>query len=89
MDKSGNGNSAASGATNASGSEPTGYSPMLVAAQNANLQTIPLPSNRVEELPTELNQLFAAVLANRSRLDFDVEPASFLVSLFRAGKGSA
>ena len=69
------------------GSSPTGYSSLLVAAQNAALQTIPLPVLRIEELPTELNQFFAAALANRARLDFDTEPASFIVALARGRKG--
>ena len=71
------------------GKQPTGYSSLLVSVQNAALQTIPLPERRIEELPTELNQFFAAALANRARLDFDTEPASFIVSLARGRKEGA
>ena len=75
--------SGAPGGNTQAGSSPTGYSSLLVAAQNAALQTIPLPARRLEELPTELNQFFAAALANRARLDFDTEPADFIVALAR------
>ena len=79
----------APGGEECEGKESTGYSSLLVAAQNAAVQTIPLAARRVEELPIELNQLFAAALANRARLVFDTEPASFVVSLARARQGGA
>ena len=74
-------NSAVLRAAAAPGRQPTGYSAMLVSEHNACLQTISLAAPRVQELPVELNQFFAAALANRSRLNFDIEPASFVVSL--------
>ena len=79
------GSAAAPAATQSVGVPATGFSPSLVSAQNAAVQTIPLPAGRVDELPAELNQLLAATLGNRSRLDFDIEPASFVVSLSRPG----
>ena len=73
-------------ATQSIGVPATGFSPSLVSAQNAAVQTIPLPPGRIDELPAELNQFLAATLGNRSRLDFDIEPACFVVSLSRSGK---
>lgn len=73
----------APGGNKQDGISPTGSSALFVAAQNAALQTIPLPARRIEELPTELNQFFSAALANRVRLDFDTEPADFIVALAR------
>lgn len=85
MTKPETGSAAAPAATQSVGVPATGFSPSLVSAQNAAVQTIPLPPGRVDELPAELNQLLAATLGNRSRLDFDIEPASFVVSLSRPG----
>ena len=62
---------------------PIGHSSQLISSQNAALQSLSIPAHRIEELPVELNQLFAAALANRARLDFDTEPTSFVVSLAR------
>ena len=79
---------AAPAATQSVGVAPTGFSPSLVSAQNAAVQTIPLPLGRIDELPAELNQFLAATLGNRSRLDFDIEPARFVVSLSHPGKAT-
>ena len=77
---------AAPAAPQSVGVAATGFSPSLVAEQNAAVQTIPLPLGRIDELPAELNQFLAATIGNRSRLDFDIEPARFVVSLSRPGK---
>ncbi|MFM9885533.1 MAG: hypothetical protein ACKVQT_21105 [Burkholderiales bacterium] len=58
----------------------------LVMALNEAIQTVPIPSVRVRELPTELNQFHAAAKLNRSRLDFDSEPADFARALAHAAK---
>ena len=79
------GSAAAPAVTQLFGVPATGLSPSLVSAQNAAVQTIPLPPGRIDELPAELNQFLAATLGNRSRLDFDTEPACFVVSLSRRG----
>lgn len=81
--------SAALGGQEHEGQPPTGHSSLLTATQNAALQSLPLPASRIEELPIELNQLFAAALANRARLDFDAEPACFVVSLARRREDGA
>lgn len=73
----------------ASGAEPGDCSAMLVSALNASLANIPLAEIRVNELPTEINQLRAAALANRARQQFDLEPANFASTLAlhkKAGK---
>ena len=75
--------SAALGGQAHEGQPPTGHSSLLLATQNAALQSLPLSAGRIAELPIELNQLFAAALANRARLDFDTEPASFVAALAR------
>lgn len=51
--------------------------PETVTAVNDAIQGIPLPDVRVRELPVELNQLLAAAVANRLRLDFDADPSEF------------
>ena len=51
--------------------------PKTVAEVNQAIQKIALPEMRVQELPVELNQLLAAAVANRARLDFDLDPADF------------
>jgi hypothetical protein len=81
--------STVAGAAGAPGDQPSGYSSKLVSAQNECVQVIPMPLNRTEELPTELNWLLGAALANRLRVAFDVEPASFFVSLSHLSKGKA
>lgn len=81
--------SAALGGQEHEGQPPTGHSSLLTATQNAALHSLPLPASRIEELPIELNQLFAAALANRARLDFDSEPACFVVSLTRSREDDA
>ena len=86
MTKPETGNAAAPAATQSVGVAATGISPSLVSAQNAAVQTIPLPPSRIDELPAELSQFLVATLDNRSRLDFDIEPARFVVSLSRPGK---
>lgn len=60
-------------------------SPATVRAVNEAVQTIPLPEVRVQELPVELNQLLAAAVANRARLDFDVDPGDFRRTLVPGG----
>ena len=79
------GSAAAPAVMQSVGVTATGLSSSLVSAQNAAVQTIPLPPSRIAELPPELNQLLAATLGNRSRLDFDIEPSCFVVSLSRPG----
>jgi hypothetical protein len=59
-------------------------SPRTVTESNEAIQGIPLPPARVEELPVELNQLAAAALASRARVDFDVDPTDFRRALARA-----
>ena len=51
--------------------------PVTVKVVNEAIQGIPLPEARAEELPVELNQLHAAAIINRARLDFDLDPADF------------
>lgn len=51
--------------------------PRMIREINEAMQGIPLPEIRVEELPVELNQLHAAILKNRPRVDFDVDPNDF------------
>jgi len=51
--------------------------PRMIREVNDAVQGIPLPEIRVEELPVELNQFHAAVLTNRPRVDFDVDPHDF------------
>ena len=51
--------------------------PETVTVVNGAIQNIPLPDVRVQELPVELNQLHAAAVANRARLDFDADPVDF------------
>lgn len=52
-------------------------SPRMIREVNDAVQGIPLPDLRIEELPVELDQFHAAILANRSRVDFDVDPHDF------------
>jgi hypothetical protein len=60
--------------------------PATVRAINEAVQGIPLPDVRVEEVPVELNQLHAAAVTNRARLDFDVEPSSFRLALHQTAQ---
>jgi hypothetical protein len=60
--------------------------PQTVTALNDAIQEIPLSDVRVQELPVELNQLLAASVTNRERIDFDADPSDFRRAL-RAAKG--
>lgn len=83
MDAQGKSNSADIDASSRSGAGCSGHSQANLRDQNEAVQAIPLSSTRLAELPTELNQFFAATLANRRRLDFDAEPAGFTLALAR------
>jgi hypothetical protein len=63
--------------------------PRMIREVNEALQSIPLPDVRVEELPVELNQFQVAILANRPRVDFDVDPHDFLRALTATSKDEA
>ena len=51
--------------------------PRMIREINEAMQGVPLPDIRVEELPVELNQFHAAILKNRPRVDFDIDPNDF------------
>jgi hypothetical protein len=51
--------------------------PRMIREINEAVQGVPLPDIRVEELPVELNQFHAAILKNRPRVDFDIDPNDF------------
>ena len=58
--------------------------PQTIVAANDSVHELPLPDVRVQELPVELNQLRAAAVANRARLDFDADPSDFRRALHAA-----
>jgi hypothetical protein len=56
-------------------------------ALNHDLAQIPISEDRVEAVLIEVRQFVAAIEGVRSRPDFDVEPADFLVTLAAVAKG--
>jgi hypothetical protein len=58
--------------------------PETVKMVNHAIQNILLLDLRIHELPVELNQLHAAAVANRARLDFDADPSDFRRALHAA-----